>query len=951
MTVAASLAAGNTQIEFILCVEGIGWPTNEFTLASGFDGDVFVSADFNGTLATDLGCTIHKILNVPSGISDSVDPMHSKYVCGGMQFSIVDDSFLLTALTPFRTGYETTLTSVLPYTTTTIRIDDGTNYAAGAVAWINGSELVLLGTKANVAGTVYDYNSSTRGYLGTRRGPKFNREQTSAGLRWEVGATIFSHDRYLHGRRVLLFLHAPGETVGNCLRVYSGTVQSMHIENTAGLWTIETTSEDVATMASDIITPKGWVIDRDDIRAYAATTTYENWGNNEYEARTTYPITYNRNLAIGLNWSEFNFGDPVPQASIYGMRAAYNYRWEVGGTAGMIAAASTSTTIQALDDEDISTYIQAENGNIISLEKRSTSFAVAGPAAHNYFSVSATITAVEAGSTGVHDLSGQRIKFLLSNLSDDYQRNRFTINRRGYTSIAVSRNAIEVALMFLLSMSDEFVLADAVGGSTTSNVDLGGSAIPSNDFYNGYALFAVEDDNKYQARVILDCTAAGVVVVEKPFGNTPTAGGQYQIRNSIYDVLPFGWGMGIHHKYVDIASFERVMARLGTGADLSKFMIGAGDKIEMWKLITESMLAPFNVMLYMEQSTGQITAKYIGEAFGDVFFEEEAYQDLDTSNIIEVGNTNYQLTKPVRSINCKVRGAVNVPVANFPITGGSFPTDVGRQTIGAPLVGTSTAVLQYRSDEISSAYGDRLSSSVNFDLQFHSILDGGALEPFMVGKLKRYAIAPPIIDLVVDISLLAAVRAGMYVNLTLATWPVSLYESTRGISQSGLILESNVSFETGTIALSVQVLPSYSFGKIAPAAVVTSKGNDAGGDYVVVTDDSFSQWASDSADDVIKQKDWWFFQVGQQLTLRDQYGVDQEDLGEIIGFGTTVVSDPTAATSSRIYFTAGIARVIATGDYVTLYQNWTATEHDNYSAYGSTTAVVDGANELAKRYT
>jgi len=101
MTVQAELENPGGRFEYILCIEGIGWPTDEATIASGFDGDVFVTNDFNGTLASILDCTVHKGLYLPTSMSDSFDPMTNRYSHGGMRFQVQDqDSWFMTNFHP-----------------------------------------------------------------------------------------------------------------------------------------------------------------------------------------------------------------------------------------------------------------------------------------------------------------------------------------------------------------------------------------------------------------------------------------------------------------------------------------------------------------------------------------------------------------------------------------------------------------------------------------------------------------------------------------------------------------------------------------------------------------------------------------------------------------------------------------------------------------------------------
>ena len=85
------------SVEYFLCVEGLGWPTDISDLTQGFSGTVFATGDLNGDLATVLGCTVKLGLNLPRGISEQMDPRTLEYSSGSMSFSVLDvDDFLQT---------------------------------------------------------------------------------------------------------------------------------------------------------------------------------------------------------------------------------------------------------------------------------------------------------------------------------------------------------------------------------------------------------------------------------------------------------------------------------------------------------------------------------------------------------------------------------------------------------------------------------------------------------------------------------------------------------------------------------------------------------------------------------------------------------------------------------------------------------------------------------------
>src|SRR3990167_4778780 len=210
MTVQAELDKYASRLEWILCVEGIGWLTDEASFASGFDGDVFVTEDLDGTLATDLGCTVHAGLMMPGiSLEESFDPLTLEYKKGSMRFSIQDqDDILVARIHPLDSASKQATIDTgdpLVYNATTVVLNETSAFAASDVAWICGREAVLLGTRSEVAAPVYSYASCTRGYLGTPRGRYDPRPTGLDGLARAAGSDVRDNNRFWWDRRVMLF--------------------------------------------------------------------------------------------------------------------------------------------------------------------------------------------------------------------------------------------------------------------------------------------------------------------------------------------------------------------------------------------------------------------------------------------------------------------------------------------------------------------------------------------------------------------------------------------------------------------------------------------------------------------------------------------------------------------------------------------------------------------------
>ena len=163
MTVAAQIAQSNVQLEFILCIEGMGWPTSLSDLSSVWYGDVFATTDLAGTLESDLGLSSGGLslgLALPSGVSEEFDPRTLEFKSGSMSFVITDhDSKLLTGITPeSSTGTVGKLYEDTAFNSTTFDIDNTDHtWSNDDLVWIADSELIQLKNRSNVTGNIYRY--------------------------------------------------------------------------------------------------------------------------------------------------------------------------------------------------------------------------------------------------------------------------------------------------------------------------------------------------------------------------------------------------------------------------------------------------------------------------------------------------------------------------------------------------------------------------------------------------------------------------------------------------------------------------------------------------------------------------------------------------------------------------------------------------------------------------
>jgi len=211
MTVASQLAQRNQRFDYILCIEGAGWPVDWFDLSQGFAGDLFVNNDLNGDLASLLGATIHHGMEPQSGVSEEIDPVTLVWTLSSMSFEIKDvDGWWLANHTPRASGIDDTLAADLDFADVAVDLTTAA-HSDGTAIWIANRELVLLGGLA--AGV---YATSTRGYLGTRQGSVVRDPAANTHGHWSSGTSTTTNARWWNGRKMALFAHVPGEAAANC---------------------------------------------------------------------------------------------------------------------------------------------------------------------------------------------------------------------------------------------------------------------------------------------------------------------------------------------------------------------------------------------------------------------------------------------------------------------------------------------------------------------------------------------------------------------------------------------------------------------------------------------------------------------------------------------------------------------------------------------------------------
>lgn len=944
MSVIAELAKPGAVIEFGLLIEGIGWWVDDQDFSKGIDGRVFVSNDINGDFASQLDgsagtASIHKGLRVSGGIEATIDTIGMEYNPGSMSFSIdeSDDDWLLTNFAPtLNTILDGKLNVALNQNDTTIAMTNGAALGSSLTEiWVGGRELVRLGSHVSTAADVVTYNISTatnaRGYKGTPRGPVDFRSQ--GDMSWAQGSLVTTGNQFWRGRRVCCFMHVPGEGVSDVRTIYWGRFTNAQVPDSGRRWRISTSAMQ-RPRCNPIRTTGSLKVYSDDF-GYQVDGQFTGINLTELDSsyalansiRRVLQLTTKGNVVI--NGIE-GYTPEVEQAAHLAIREAYQYRTEPGGTNG-ITGQQDLFSIQALDtgaDDDVAMTLVQVGDNVMRLIKRQNTY-------QDFFAEPAYPQTVQTLTE-----QGTEAKLLLDNWLNDYTLSRFALDR------VVTRNVIDVALMFLLSCPGEFWRADATGGTATVPTF---SSVGTADKWIGYTLHCVEGDNKGYSRPITDNTTTSITV-DPPFPNTPGVGDEYQIRNSPFDVLPFSWGMGMRWQDVDTDQWLALRDERFSEFELSKFAIGGEEQVDLWDLVAEKILKPWGLVPYMSPVTGRLSLRYIGEALETAVFD--TYPTISESQIAAIGGLDFQIQSPVGRITLELAPSTEAVTAIGPPLKWQkrYGLVEGRNGIGLGNAiaygakGKATVVLE--PDGIAAAFDKDAYETLSFEAPLIAIEDAEELIAENIARLERHSRGIPTVNIKVQYDAAFQLDAGDIVSVTDSRL-LDLFAGDRGISSVACRIISISKPTMGgeyLIDLTLQILEDVAGGLVAPAADVSSEGSDGFGYYMVVSDEVYTNDRS--------VKDWYGFAVNDYIQFRDIHGAKKGSAVQITAFGSNQSSTPEGASDSRIYCGSDPGVTVATGDWVT-FRDWGATtdaERQERYAHWTDSNLVLGTVDGVKRY-
>ncbi len=923
MSVSAELAKGAQAIEYFLCVEGVGWPTDEADLSSGFDGTVFVTNDINGDLASILDCSIHHGLALPQSISDSFDPRSYDYDHGSMPFDVQESegNFLEATFRPHNIALTAEVQGEGPggallWGDTLIQVDNGSTLLEGDVVWVAFREAILLGSKALVGGTAYSFTGSTRGYLGTPKGKRNPRPTGLGAFAWESDTKVYSDNRLWHARRVALFVHVPGEAVANCTRMYNGRLRPFKAGGHGTLWNFSTVAAEMVGATRIRETPSSWMLRRaqyffHNVRPISGVDANGSVGYGGL-GEGSHPESYGWRLH-----AEIIIGDPVTSIDEYEAYASaffYNYRGVPGGTAGVkTAAAADPTDPQADDGSGPEHRIDAiaRIGDVyVKVVKKMPELHL-----NHWFCEPWDINYNQ--NLNLEWQPGVPIRFMLDNDQDSWRWSRFSVNQK------VSRNIVDVFLMFATSMNNEFYIGDSNGGDADSIQ----FAAPdwTTDEWTGYALHCVEGDQTGESRTI-DSNNGTTTELTRAFTGVPGAV-ELQIRNTIYDVLPLGWGLGIHNSQIDVESFEIIRDLYLQHAEVGKFCLGDTNGYDLWGVLVENLCKPYGIVPYISRTTGKVTAVYVGETLPDGMIHD--YISVTTADLIDLGDIEYSAQVPVGQIDLKVRPSAEASISPVPQDMASPLANTG------PSYGISGAEhsVYIRPVDTEEVFEPSLLDTMSFRAMFNSVFNSGWVATEMANRLRRYAVAPPTVTCSLGPKYVAgdsAIHIGSMLSITDVTKfnPIDPFNGGRGwTNQLARAIEVNIKLSASGPALdcTLQLLASVNAAKIAPAANVTGKGNDGGGDYFEIEPTDFVLDPNNDRDDDE-------FAVDDRIEVRDSSGaVIEAEVIKTIDTG-----------NDRIYVDGTIVAAMAAGYYITLAA-WTASNTAHMDTFAG---LADSDEEL-----
>ena len=423
--------------------------------------------------------------------------------------------------------------------------------------------------------------------------------------------------------------------------------------------------------------------------------------------------------------------------------------------------------------------------------------------------------------------------------------------------------------------------------------------------------------------------------MDVPFSNTPTAAKEYQVRNSVYDVLPIGWGLGISNEEIDISSFETVRNTFLSEATLGNFALTLDKELDLWAFLKENVAIPFNIFMFQKRTTGKLTCEYIAEAISN--FTANTLPTIASNEILDLSPIDLIPRSSVSHIAIETRNANQRYIS-------AGDGDSQYRTGTNPFVDNDHEhTITIRSDELDNVFDDSILGSLKFSAKLNDTNTIADLSARMISRLRREARPAPEVEISLDINRFTTLQVGQLIKITDTDTfnPFNPYSGSRGFNATVCrILSLNMELAgTPRMRLKLQILDEANTALIAPACAVSSYSSGV----FTIDESQFAQEGGES---------WDQLGVADIIELRDKNGALKTATLTISSFGSNTATTPAAASTKTINITTTPSITIATGDYLTFarYSASNTTNMDKFAAYADPSTETLSGGDVAKEY-
>lgn len=479
----------------------------------------------------------------------------------------------------------------------------------------------------------------------------------------------------------------------------------------------------------------------------------------------------------------------------------------------------------------------------------------------------------------------------------------------GGTAYAVSRNPIDLFLALATSDPDgrpkyTSTLSAAIAiGDTTATIT---GATFTTDQWVGYALFArktATGSTDVLTRRITSNTAT-VLTFTPSSGVACASGNAIEIRNSIYDLLPLGFGWGLRPENIDCTSFEAIRDRYLSAVDLKHIYLGGTFKDDLKSWAEKSLWKLLGCYTYTAVD-GRMRLAVMAPPLPGV-----SLTTYTTAHILERGQLNYNFANTIKEVHIKygINGKTDYNITSVS----------NRNSLNYPFA--------HKTVSITSDFMSADAESVLIDLA--------------VRLVELYELPMPYIDITFDIRM-RTVTVGSYLKLTLANVPDITSTTLGWTAKKCLVVGRKFNFSekqesiTFTLAFFDSQAGNYTY--IAPCCNITAW--DSVNKILTVTQNMFLPPSSAGSENADTNN----FAINDRIKIITSAGANK----------ATNANYVTAKTATTVTLNAEpTAYTWASGDTLTFADYAVATVTTNmtyFSANGASDGYIDSGNTVLNR--